>query len=261
MRFSGPAICRNNSRNDNFDDMGAWGTAVFSDDSACDVRDDYVDFLGDGLGGPEATKKLVGEWSESLKDPDEAPVFWLALAGTQWKYGRLEPQVLQQALSAIDGGSDLARWDAGSKDYRKRRAVLDKLRAQLTSSQPPAKRVPKRFRSSNEWKAGELIGFRLLSGRFVVLRVIGHHTDKGGTSPICELLDWIGESLPNESRLKTVGIRQTNEARPVTQFMLGGIKAKERPGLTACAALELARNPLKRPVDTQSCCGGGSTVY
>jgi hypothetical protein len=209
--------------------MGAWGTAVFSDDTACDVRDGYVDLLGDGLSGPEATKKLLREWSESLKDADEAPVFWLALAATQWKYGRLEPQVLRQALNAIDGGSDLSRWDADSKDYRKRRAVLDKLRTQLTSSQPPEKPVRKRFRELNDWKTGELIAYRLLSGRFVVLRVIGHNTDKGGTSPICELLDWIGDSLPNESQLKTVGIRKTNEARPTTQYMIGATKPTERP--------------------------------
>jgi hypothetical protein len=209
--------------------MGAWGTAVFSDDTACDVRNGYVDLLGDGLTGSEATKKLLREWSESLKDPDEAPVFWLALAATQWKYGRLEPQVLQQALNAIDGGSDLSRWDVGSKEYKKRRAVLDKLRAQLTSSQPPEKPVPNRFRESNEWKVGELIAFRLLSGGFVVLRVIGHHTDKGGISPICELMDWIGDSLPNESRLKTFGIKKSKQPRPMTQFMLGGIKATERP--------------------------------
>ncbi len=69
--------------------LTAWalGTAVFSDDTACDVRDGYVDLLSDGLSGPEATKKLLREWSASLKDPDEAPVFWLALAATQWKYG------------------------------------------------------------------------------------------------------------------------------------------------------------------------------
>lgn len=209
--------------------MGAWGTAVFSDDTACDVRDSYIDLLGDGLSGPEATKKLVGEWSKSLEDPDEAPVFWLALAATQWKYGLLEPHVLQQALSAIDGGSDLARWDVGSKEYRKRRGVLDRLRVQLTSLQRPERRVPKRFRESNQWKIGELIAYRLLSGRFVVLRVIGHNTDKGGTSPICELLDWVGDSLPNESQLKTIGIRKTNQARPMTQFILGGTKATERP--------------------------------
>jgi hypothetical protein len=210
--------------------MGAWGTAIFSDDTACDVRDGYIDLLGDGLSGPEATKKLVSEWSESLEDRDEASVFWLALAATQWKYGRLEPDVLQHALNAIDGGSDLARWDAGSKEYKKRQSVLEKLRAQLCSSlQRPVRRVPKRFRESNEWQIGENIAYRLLSGKFVVLRVIGHHTDKGGTSPICELLDWVGDGLPSESRLKTLGIRKTKQVRPMTQFMLGGTKARERP--------------------------------
>jgi hypothetical protein len=118
-RLLGVTSCRDNWRNDIFYGMGTWGTAVFSDDTACDVRGSYVDFLGDGLSGPEATKKLLGEWSKSLEDPDEAPVFWLALAATQWKHGRLEPHVLQQALNAIDGGSDLARWDVNSKDYKK----------------------------------------------------------------------------------------------------------------------------------------------
>ena len=70
--------------------MGAWETAVFSDDTACDVRDNYVDLIGDGLSGVEATKKLLREWTGSLDDPDEGPVFWLALAATQWKNGRLE---------------------------------------------------------------------------------------------------------------------------------------------------------------------------
>src|SRR5580704_2795352 len=80
--------------------MSAWGTAAFSDDAACDVRDSYIDLLDDGLSGHDATKKLVGAWSKLLEDPDEAPVFWLALAATQWKYGRLEPHVLKKALSA-----------------------------------------------------------------------------------------------------------------------------------------------------------------
>jgi len=192
------------------------------------VRDGYIDLLCDGLTGPEATKWLVGEWSKSLDDPDEAPVFWLALAATQWKFGRLEPFVLQRALSAIDGGSDLARWDVSSIDYRKRRSVLDKLRAQLTSLQPPEKQVPKRFRKLTEWKTAELILYRLVSGRFVILRVIGHHTDKGGTSPICELLDWVGDSLPDLSQLKAIGIRKATQPPPLTQFMLAGVNATKR---------------------------------
>src|SRR5215467_13907588 len=121
--------------------MGVWGTALFSDDSACDVRDSYVTLVGDGLTGPEATRALLREWSASVNDPDEAPVFWLALAATQWKCGRLEPEVLRQALNVIDSGADLARWDEDPTLRGKREVVLKKLRAQLISPQPPEKRI------------------------------------------------------------------------------------------------------------------------
>jgi hypothetical protein len=207
--------------------MGAWGTALFSDDTACDVRDSYVDLVGDGLTGPEATKAVLREWSASLSDPDESPVFWLALAATQWKFGRLESHVLQQALNIIDTGSDLARWESGSKDFGKRKVVLEKLRAQLTSPQRPEKRIPKRFRDVNEWQVGDLVAYRLQSGRRIILRTIGHHNDKGGTAPICELLDWSGEQIPDSFR--SFDVRKGRGARPITQFMIGRTRAAERP--------------------------------
>jgi hypothetical protein len=91
--------------------MGVWGTALFSDDTACGVRDSCVDLVGDGLTGPEATKALLRGCYSALNDPDESPVFWLALAVTQWRCGRQESHVLQQALNVIDSGSDLG-WRA-----------------------------------------------------------------------------------------------------------------------------------------------------
>lgn len=42
--------------------MGAWGSAIFSDDTAADLRDDWKDLLGEGLSPEEATKKLVEEY-------------------------------------------------------------------------------------------------------------------------------------------------------------------------------------------------------
>jgi hypothetical protein len=207
--------------------MGAWGTAIFSDDTACDVRESYRDLIGDGLAGPDATKALLREWSGSLTDPDEGPVFWLSLAATQWKCGRLESHVMQQALTVIDNGSDLTRWESGSKDFERRKLVLEKLRIQLTTPQPPEKRISKRFRDSNEWQVGDLIGYRLPSGRFVILRTIGHHRDKSGVAPICELLDWSGEHLPNS--FESLDALKSRGVRPITQFMIGRTRATERP--------------------------------
>jgi len=205
--------------------MGAWGTALFSDDTACDVRDGYINLLGDGLSGPQATERLLAEWSRTLNE-EEAPVFWLALAATQWKCGRLESHVLQEALNRIENGSDLVRWKS-SPDYRKRQAVLENLRAKLLSPQPHGKHVPKRFRDVNDWHVGDLVTYRLLSGRFIILRVIGHNTDKGGTAPIVELLDWVGEELPDNFR--SLEIRKSVGKPAITQLMIGRTRAKERP--------------------------------
>lgn len=224
--------------------MGAWGTALFSDDTACDVRDDYIDFIGDGLTGPEATKALVRAWSVSLNDPDESSVFWLALAATQWRCGRLESHVLQRALKILDDGSDLIRWASGSKDFEKRKVVLEKLHAQLSSPQPREKRIPKRFRDSNEWQVGDLVAYRLHSGRFVILRTIGHHSDKGGNGPVCELLDWSGEQIPRS--FDSIRVRKSKSTSPFSQFLIGRTRAQERPD-DRLQQLGIRMTPLQKP--------------
>jgi hypothetical protein len=224
--------------------MGAWGTALFSDDTACDVRDSYVDLVGDGLTGPEATRALLLEWSASLNDPDEAPLFWLALAATQWRCGRLESHVLQQALNVIDSESDLARWESGSKDLKKRKVVLDRLCAQLASPQPPEKRIQKRFRDINGWRVGGLVAYRMRSGRWVILRTIGHHSDKGGTGPICKLLDWSGEQIPES--FSCFDVRESRGVRPITQFLIGRTRANERPD-DRLRVLGINMTPAQKP--------------
>jgi hypothetical protein len=46
------------------DTLGAGGIAIFSDDIACDIRDDYKELLGDGLSSKEATQRLINEYSD-----------------------------------------------------------------------------------------------------------------------------------------------------------------------------------------------------
>jgi hypothetical protein len=214
--------------------MGVWGTAVFSDDTACDVRDDYQEYVGDGLSGPEATDRLLDEWQDRVLDPDEGPVFWLALAATQWRCGRLESRVQQRALEVIGSGSDLRRWAEDPKLQKKRHAVLARLEEQLRSPLPPVRRIPKRFLNHCEWEVGEIIGYRLGSGNWALLRVIDFHADKGGTSPIFEMLDWVGKEIPPQEVLQGLPVRRTDPNsmdRPneLIRFMIGRTREKELP--------------------------------
>ena len=208
--------------------MGAWGTGVFSDDLACDIRDAYLDLLGEGLTAAEAKLRILRAFASSFQDQDESSVAWLALAAVQWKHGRLDDETREHALSVIDSGSDLAMWETGSPDYEERRKVLQTLREQLLSPQPAEKKVAKRERYSCEWKKGSVVAFRLLSGDLTLLRVINLHTDQGGTYPVCELLDWVGSEIPDKSILKKLPIKTSlGTFRPkagyVTQLMLVGL--------------------------------------
>ncbi len=46
--------------------MGAWGTAIFSDDLARDLRDAYRDLLADGHSGQQATKRLIDQFAQEI---------------------------------------------------------------------------------------------------------------------------------------------------------------------------------------------------
>lgn len=226
--------------------MGVWGTGIFQDDTASDLRDDYKDLLGDGLSAADAKARILETYKSSFADPDESTVAWLALAAVQWQVGRLDPDTLQRALAIIDSGSNLTRWNVNSKDRQKRIAVLDKLRAQITSPPPPEKKIRKRVLSECPWKIGDLFSYQLLSGKLIIFRVIGHHKDKGGTYPVCEMLDWVGSEIPSPDVLRSLPIKPSQPmfGRPITKLMLVGLRKKWAKRIQN---LGLALDPAQTP--------------
>ena len=226
--------------------MGTWGTGLYSDDLAADLRGDFRDLVGEGVPASSAVDRLMSEYAESLSDPNEEPVFWLALADTSWRLGRLADHVRDTALRIIDHGRDLARWES-KRDRSKREAVLANLRAQLLSPQPDAKRIPKTIKSANEWVVGEVIAFQLLSGRWVLMRVIGHHTDKGGRFAVCEVLDWMGQTIPSAAAIGSLAIRRENGPRGAAQFLFQEPRTAKnqkrvvRTGITSTASQKPGR--------------------
>lgn len=82
--------------------MGAWGLAIFSDDEACDIKNEYkvlAAFIDDDELILKKLKAFFGVKND-LNDIDAA--FWYSLAVLQCKYGRLCDEVKNNALECID---------------------------------------------------------------------------------------------------------------------------------------------------------------
>ena len=187
--------------------MGTWGNKLYEDDEAQDARDVYKSLLEKGLDGREATDRFLKMFKASLNDSDDGPIVWFALADTQWKLGRLEPRVKKQAIKLVDDGSSLDRWkEGGAKMVASRQKVLDALKQQLLSKQPPKKviKVQKPTKIAS-WKPGELFAYRLKSGKSIVLCLEDVHEGHHGH---LSALKWIGDEVPPAEQLKKLP-RQT----------------------------------------------------
>ena len=62
------------------------------------MRGAYREISATVFSGEAATDALLAEWSEVINDPEESSPFWLALADTQWRVGRLEDRVRDRAV-------------------------------------------------------------------------------------------------------------------------------------------------------------------
>src|SRR5579863_2061645 len=140
--------------------MGSWGTAIFADDDASDVKSDFRHFLADAQSLEGATEAIVEDYGASFADLASTTAFWLGLGLTQWRMGRLDSRVKEAVIAIIDGGLDLAKWES-SPDRAKRAAVLAKARARILLPLPKPSPMPKPFVVQlGDWRIGEVIGYR-----------------------------------------------------------------------------------------------------
>jgi hypothetical protein len=184
--------------------MGAWGPGLFSDDTACDVRDDYRELLEDGVDDDVATQTVLDSYSGALGDPDEGSVVWLALAFTQSKVGRLDPAVREEALRIIETGADLRRW-ADPAIRKRRQAALEKVRTQLVGPQPGRKRLRPPKRHETSLVPADVLAYRSSTADEVLLmrvRRIDFH--RLSVSPIVRLLRFRGAEVPSDRVIRKV---------------------------------------------------------
>lgn len=188
--------------------MGAWGVALLSDDIAEDIKLLYKDLLANEYSNEDASRIVIEEYKNELDD-EETIVFWLVFSSIQWKLGRLQENVKQEALQIIESGADLARWEEEPKLQKKREVVLNKLREQLHSRQPEAKKVPKRFIANTSLKAGDAVSYELASGSYIILKVIEIIEEwHGDRYPLFEICDWEGKEVPSKEQINQFGLKK-----------------------------------------------------
>lgn len=189
--------------------MGAWGTAIFSNDDACDVRDEYREMIVMAVPDEVAEQRIIELNQERIKFcPND---FWLPLAMTQWKVGRLSELVQGNALASIQ--RELEELDSiwEPKQIKKRREALLRAKDQLCSPMPPRKKLQMpSWACRCPWEAGNVIQYRHTKpdenfGAYVLLQIIGvsktppHKIplDCIGISPYA----WYSKSVPSEEEV------------------------------------------------------------
>lgn len=222
--------------------MGAWGTGLYSDDTTCDVRDDYVANLKQGLSDQESYESILRRYSSLVKDRQIACLVYFALADTAWKYGRLDDGLKAAALALIEEGGDIGVWERGAPmDVRARRRVLRSLEARLKAVQPDRKPVkltgskPKKIRTDAH--IGSVFLLNLPSGNRAALVLVGFVELTESIDPVFTALNWRGSAAPTDQELKDatkaplafesysgprahVGILPVDERRSVTADLI-----------------------------------------
>ena len=180
--------------------MGAWGPAIFADDEAEDLRDEYRMILADAQSDAAATDAAMLRYEANLERPQDTTAFWLALALIQWRLGRLDPRVRETAFRIIDDMLDLAKWDA-SPLRSKRAMTLKKARETIASPPPPAKAMPKPLPLQLPgWEFSEIVGYRMPNGKLALLHCLNYRgwSTAGAKAPVVSTLNWLGTEMPDE---------------------------------------------------------------
>ncbi|MBQ7551650.1 MAG: hypothetical protein IJT04_09010 [Bacteroidales bacterium] len=197
--------------------MGAWGTALYSNDICHDVRSDYIDKLKHGKTSEEATKELINENLDIMGDVEEEPLFWFALADTQWDYGRLLLTVKEKALYFLGQGEELQRWqESGQDEIVAWAKTLIALKKKLESTQPKIKRITKYRLYNCEWKMGDVFAYRFSSdyskekgfeGQYAVFRKVSEDTWwPGHIVPVVQIYNRISHDIPTIDKLPKINL-------------------------------------------------------
>jgi len=195
--------------------MGFWGTSLYSNDTTNDVRDTYKSYLEKQCTNLEAFEKTLEQCHEYI-GIEEEPFFWYALAETQWKVGRLMPEVKLKAIEWIEKEGGISLWDENKKGVEGWKKTLEKLRITLETDQPKEKKFRKHFIPfQNPWKLNDIYAYKInkwnitkeqkdVYGKYFLIQKIGEEQSSFSkdTVMIVQIYDKLFDILPSLNEVK-----------------------------------------------------------
>ena len=225
--------------------MGAWGTGLYSNDTTSDVRDTYLGLLDKQAGSQEAYEKTLDVYKELIGDSDEEPLFWFALAETQWRVGRLTPDVKEKALYWIDREGGMELWKESKKGADGWKKTLENLKIKLESEQRKEKRFPKhKVPFQNPWNLNDVYAYRIhkysveeteraVHGKYILMQKIGEGLDCYSTDTVmrAQIYERMFDTLPTyDVVVDTInGYRLLPLSNPLDQARRYKLRLKGKP--------------------------------
>lgn len=147
--------------------MGTWGYEIDQDDFVCDIIADFENTLKQNQDIQKTGSVIISTYQDDIEDPDDGPLFWIALASMQWKYGSLDAAVLQQVKTDFENENGLERWrELGEDGYVKRKEVITKYVDKISVTNAKPKKLPKIVVRKPVYQAGDCLSIQLPNGMF-----------------------------------------------------------------------------------------------
>lgn len=195
--------------------MGVWGFGLYSNDDTCDIRDEYIKNIQEIGNDEEAFQKTIDQFCEHVGNDDE-PFLWYALAETQWKLGRLMPEVKSKALQWIEQKGGIELWAESKNKGKGWESTLQKLKIKLESPMPPKKEIKKKEDFiRNPWNVGDIYAYQFhteiaknyeLLGKYILFQKLGNTQLCEWTLSVVQVYDCVFDNLPSVSDLDKIRI-------------------------------------------------------
>ena len=150
--------------------MGTWGTGIYSNDVAADLKSTVVSVMRLPLDADELIE-LLTDAEPSLGDPgsEDHTGCWFVVADQFHKYGIAHEPTLQRVRQYVETGADIdmmRRLGMSPPDLRTRQKMLDKFIVRISGPNPkPFRRRILKKPQVQVTAPGEILAFPIMRGR------------------------------------------------------------------------------------------------